>query len=159
MTRSLKLAGAALLGVMILWACGGESLGAKETGEKFLKAMKTGDFDTAKGLATKEASASIDMMSGMGGDNAGGDAADIVVGDVKEEGDKAVISYTDAGKAMTLNMVKEGGEWKAAWEKGGPGDNSSPLNDLSNDLEGALDDAMDGGEEDHDHEDGEEGHE
>lgn len=157
MTRSLKLAGAALLGVMILWACGGESLGAKETGEKFLKAMKTGDFDTAKGLATKEAAASIDMMSGMGSGE-GGNADDIKVGDVKEDGDKAVISYTDAGKAMTLNMVKEGGEWKAAWEKGGPGDTSSPLNDLSNDLEGALDDAMEGGDEGHDHEDGE-GHE
>jgi hypothetical protein len=142
MTRSLKLAALALMGVMILWACGGEALGAKETAEKFLKAMKTGDFDTAKGLATKEAAASIDMMAGMAGDSEGGNADDIVMGDVKEDGDKAVATYTDAGKEMTLNLVKVDGEWKAAWEKGGPADNSSPLNDLSNELEGALDEAM-----------------
>ena len=150
MTRSLKLAGVALLGVMILWACGGEALGPKEVGEKFLKAMKTGDFDTAKKLATKEAEASIEMMSGMGSGE-GGNADDIKVGEVKEEGDKAVLSYTDAGKDMTLNLVKEGGEWKAAWEKGGPADNTSPMNDISKELEGALDEAMDeaadGGEE------------
>jgi hypothetical protein len=126
---------------MILWACSGAATGPKEVGEKFLKAMKTGDYDGAKKLATKEAQASIDMMAGMGG-GAGGNADDIKVGDVKEDGDKATLSYTDAGKPLTLDLVKEGGDWKANWSKT-PAE--SPLNDLSKDLEGALDDAMDGG--------------
>lgn len=145
MTRSLKLSAIALIGVLALWACGG-SLGPKETGEKFLKAMKVGDFDTAKKYATKEAQGSLEMMAGMAGDNKGGNADDIKVGELKEDGDKAVLNYTDAGKDMTLNLKKEGGDWKADWKKGGPNDNSSPIKDLENELDNALDGAL-GGEE------------
>ncbi|HHG83526.1 MAG TPA: DUF4878 domain-containing protein [Bacteroidetes bacterium] len=142
MTRSLKLSVIALIGVMTLWACGA-SLGPKETGEKFLKAMKTGDFDTAKDHATKEAQGSLEMMAGMADGKEGGDAADIVIGALEENGDKATLSYTDAGKDLTLALVKEGGEWKADWKKGGPGDDSSPLKGLEDGLDKALDGALD----------------
>jgi hypothetical protein len=93
----------------------------KYVAETFLKAMKTGDFDIAKKHATKEASASIDMMAGMG-DGKGGNADEIQLQEVKQDGDKCKVFYTDAGKEMTLKLVKEDGEWKAAWEKGGPAD-------------------------------------
>lgn len=162
MTKTLKMSALALLGVMVLWACGG-NLGPKETGEKFLKAMKSGDFETAKDYATKEAQASLEMMAGMagaGGDNKG-NPDDIKVGDVKEDGDNATLAYTDGGKAMTLDLVKEDGKWKAKWEKGGPGDNTdNPVNNLKDGLEDAFDGAMEelgdelGGEGD-----GEESHE
>ncbi|MEM0999387.1 MAG: hypothetical protein AAGN35_20180 [Bacteroidota bacterium] len=140
MTRSLKIAAFALLGVTILWACGGEALDAKGTAEQFLKAMKTRDFDAAKAMATEEGVASIEMVASAPGE--AGNADDIVVTNVEEDGDKAVATYTDAGKEMTLNLVKEGGEWKAAFSKM-DGGGANPLDDIGKEIEGAFDEAMD----------------
>lgn len=94
----------------------------KSIAEKFLKAMKTNDFDTAKDLATKAASASIEMMAGMSEGGKGGDPDEIQIIDIETYDDRAVVSYYDNGKEMTLKLVLENDEWKAAWEKGGPDD-------------------------------------
>lgn len=135
MTKTLKISAIALLGALVLWACGGADLGAKETAEKFLVALTTGDYGTAKDLATKEAAESIEMVEKMGGET--GSADDIKVGEVEENGDKAVAHYTEKGEAKTLDLVKVDGKWKANWNKmGGSG------SDLGSSLEEGLNDAV-----------------
>lgn len=164
MTRTLKLSAMALLGVMILWACGGENLGAKETAEKFLKAMKAQDFSTAKKYATAKSGESIDLVAGMSQGQPAGDPSAIVIGEVEENGDNAVVNYTEDGKDMTLKLVKESGTWKAVWSKtdgasdaagdalGGAMDDlgnamEDALNELGGDEEGSMDEEP--AEEDH----------
>jgi len=136
MTRTLKLSALALVGAMILFACGGGNLGPKETGEKFLKALAEGDYGTAKDYATKGSQESLEMLEKMGGGEAGGSADDIVVGEVKEDGDKAMLAYTEKGAEKTLNLVKEDGSWKAEFNKGGDtGSSSNPIEDITDGIE------------------------
>lgn len=155
MTRTLKFSAIALLAVVVLWACGGKG-GAKDVAEKFLNAIAAGDYDGAAKYATKEAQESLKMMASMSGGEAKGEPAKIEIGDVKEEGDKATVSYKENGTAKTLEMVKEEGEWKANWSKGGGA--------VENAVEGAVEGAMEGATEPHDStgaatEEGHEGHE
>jgi Domain of unknown function (DUF4878) len=137
MTKTLKFSAIALLAVVVLWACGGKG-GPKEVAEKFLNAIAAGDYDGASKYATKEAQESLKMMATMGGGEKG-EAAKIEIGDVKEEGDKATVSYKENGTDKTLDMVKEDGEWKANWSKGGGA--------LENAVEGAVDSAIEGATE------------
>lgn len=133
MTRTLKFSAIALLAVVVLWACGGAN-GPKEVGEKFLNAVGSGDYETAKKYATKDAQASLDMMASMSGGEKG-EAAKIEIGEVKEEGDKATLNYKENGTDKTLELVKENGEWKANWSKGGGA--------VGDAVEGAVDAAAD----------------
>lgn len=162
MTRALKFSAVAILAVMVLWACGGAALGAKETAEKFLKAVKTNDFKTAKSLATKDTQGALEMYEGQASTKPAGNAADIVVGDVKEEGEAATVSYTDAGEAKTLEMKKEGGEWKAVFVKpgGGAEEIGKGLGDMMNEAVQNVETALDAATEEmkEGHEEGHEGH-
>ena len=143
MTRTLKLSALAIIGAMVLWACGGGNLGPKETGEKFLKALAEGDYGTAKDYATKGSQESLDMLEKMGGGEATGSADDIVVGEVKEDGDKATLSYTEKGAEKTLNLVKEDGSWKAEFNKGGDtGSSSNPLEDVVEEVVEEVEEAV-----------------
>ncbi len=143
MTRTLKLSAIAIIGAMVLWACGGGNLGPKETGEKFLKALAEGDYGTAKDYATKSSQESLEMLEKMGGGESGGSADDIVVGEVKEDGDKATLAYTEKGAEKTLNLVKEDGSWKAQFDKGGDtGSTGSPLDEITDVVEDAVDEVM-----------------
>jgi Domain of unknown function (DUF4878) len=135
MTRTLKFSALALFAVVVLWACGGAN-GPKQVGEKFLNAIASSDFETAKKYATKDAQASLDMMASMSGGEAKGEPAKIEIGEVKEEGDKATLSYKENGADKTLELVKEGSEWKANWSKGG---GSNPVGDA---IEGAVEGAV-----------------
>ena len=137
MKRTLKFSAIALLAVVVLWACGSAG-GAKEVGEKFLTAMAKGDIEGAKKFATKEAQTSLDMMAGTA-EAKKANPDKIELGDIKEEGDKATLSYKENGAAKTLDLVKEGGEWKAAWSKGG-----GAMEDLGKDVEGAMEGAVEG---------------
>lgn len=143
MTKSLKLSALVLIGAMVLFACGGGNLGPKETGEKFLKALAEGDYGTAKDYATKGSQESLDMLEKMGGGEATGSADDIVVGEVKEDGDKATLSYTEKGAEKTLNLVKEDGSWKAQFDKGGDtGSSNTPLDEITDAVEDAVDEVV-----------------
>jgi hypothetical protein len=142
MTRTLKFSAIALLAVVVLWACGGAG-GAKEVGEKFLTAMAKGDIEGAKKFATKDAQASLDMMAGTA-DAKKANPDKIEIGEIKEDGDKATLSYKENGTDKTLDLVKEGGEWKAAWSKGGGG---GGLEGLGDQLEGAMEGAVEGATE------------
>ena len=115
MKRTLKFSAIALLAVVVLWACGGAG-GAKEVGEKLLSAMAKGDIEGAKKFATKDAQASLEMMAGTA-DAKKANPDKIEIGTIKEEGEKATLSYKENGTDKTLDLVKEGSEWKAAWSK------------------------------------------
>jgi hypothetical protein len=117
MKRTLKFSAVALLAVLVLWACGGAS-GPKAVGESFLNAMAKGDIETAKKHATKEAQSSLDMMAATA-EAKKANPDKIEIGEIKEDGDKATLSYKENGTDKTLNLVKEDGAWKAAWTKGG----------------------------------------
>jgi hypothetical protein len=138
MNRTLKFSAIALLAVVVLWACGGAG-GAKEVGEKFLTAMAKGDIEGAKKFATKDAQASLDMMAGTA-DAKKANPDKIEIGEVKEDGDKATLSYKENGTDKTLDLVKEGGEWKAAWSKGGG--SGTGLESLGEGLEEAVEEAV-----------------
>jgi|GEM_PF-3073892 hypothetical protein len=134
MTRTLKFSAIALLAVVVLWACG--SNGPKEIGEKFLTAISKGDYETAKQFATEDAKSSLDMMASMEKSLPAGEKKEskIEIGEVKEEGDKATLSYKEDGTDKTLDLVKVNGEWKANWSKmGGATDSATDA------LEGAAD--------------------
>lgn len=137
MTRVLKFSAVAILAVLVLWACGGAALGAKETAEKFLKAVKTNDFGTAKGMVTKDTKGALEMYEGTAKSKPAGNAADIVVGEATESGETASVAYTDAGEAKTLELKKEGGSWKAVFVKPGGG-----AENLGETLGGALNEAV-----------------
>ncbi len=139
MKRTLKFSAIALLAVVVLWACGSAG-GAKEVGEKFLNAMAKGDIAGAKTFATKDAQASLDMMSGTS-DAKKANPDKIEIGEIKEEGDKATLSYKENGADKTLDLVKEDGQWKAAWTKGGGGA-AGGLEEMGKELEGAMEGAM-----------------
>jgi hypothetical protein len=136
MKRTLKFSAVALLAVVVLWACGGAA-GPKSVGESFLSAMAKGDIEGAKKFASKESQASLEMMAGTS-DAKKANPDKIEVGEVKEEGDKATLSYKENGADKTLNLVKEDGAWKAAWTKGG---SDTGLDDLGKGLEDAMDSA------------------
>jgi hypothetical protein len=137
MKRTLKFSAVALLAVLVLWACGGAS-GPKAVGESFLNAMAKGDIEGAKKYATKEAQSSLDMMAATA-EAKKANPDKIEIGEVKEEGDKATLSYKENGVDKSLNLVKEDGAWKAAWTKGG---GETPSLDMPTDEP-----AVDGGEE------------
>jgi hypothetical protein len=139
MKKTLIFSAVALLAVVVLWACGGAS-GPKAVGESFLNAMAKGDIEGAKKYATKEAQSSLDMMAGTA-EAKKANPDKIEIGEVKEDGDKATLSYKENGVDKTLNLVKEDGAWKAAWTKGG-GDTGTGLDDLGKGLEEAMDSAM-----------------
>ncbi len=152
MTRTLKISAIALLGALVLWACGGGAKTSKDVGTAFLEALAEGDFSTAKDYATKDSQEALDMMETMGGGETTGSKDDIKVGEVKEDGDKATLMYTEKGEEKTLDMVKEDGEWKVKYSKGGPTEGNSGLEELDNameDLGNAMEEAMEevGGEE------------
>ncbi|MEM6270887.1 MAG: WG repeat-containing protein [Bacteroidota bacterium] len=91
----------------------------KLVAETFLVALAKGDYAKAKRYATKEAQASLEILAGMseGKQPQPGAGEKIVIRSVEVDGDSAVVTYTDEGKEMTLNMVREYGEWRAAWSK------------------------------------------
>jgi hypothetical protein len=117
MKRTLKFSAIALLAVVVLWACGGAS-GPKAVGESFLNAMAKGDIEGAKKFATKDAQESLGMMAASA-EAKKTNPDKIEIGEIKEEGDKATLSYKENGADKSLNLVKEDGQWKAAWTKGG----------------------------------------
>ncbi|MBK9451437.1 MAG: hypothetical protein IPN95_18900 [Bacteroidetes bacterium] len=133
MKRTLKFSAIALLAVVVLWACGGAS-GPKAVGER------KGDIEGAKKFATKDAQESLGMMAASA-EAKKTNPDKIEIGEIKEEGDKATLSYKENGTDKSLNLVKEDGQWKAAWTKGG-GDMG--LDKLGEDLGDAMGEALSG---------------
>lgn len=176
MNRTIKLSLLALAAVFTLWACGGgadKNMDPGAAAEKFLKAMKSGNWSTAKAQATEETKKAVDKASkdfavGM---QVKGDPNDIEIIDFKEEGDQAVVNYTDGGSAMKLTMKKVDGAWLAQWSKDGMDmlkgfgktmekgletikDGAKGLDNIFKDLGGDKTDGEGDGHDGHDHDHG-----
>lgn len=115
--------------VMALTMVSCSSNSPKAAAEKWLNSFYHLDYEAAKSVSTEATKQQLDMMGqlmGMMPDSAKEQAKKIKieVKDVKEEGDKATVTYTmtdEKGTAapgtQTLNMQKENGKWLAAWNK------------------------------------------
>jgi Domain of unknown function (DUF4878) len=130
MIKTLKFTAIALLAVALLWACAGTG-SPRVVAKKFLHAFVEGDFVGAGQYATKESKESLKLMASIH-DQDKGEPAKIEIGDVKEDGDKATVSYKENGVKKNLRLVKEDGKWKVDWTK----DTGA--------LEGAIDGALEG---------------
>jgi hypothetical protein len=116
MKRTLRFSFIALAITTLLWACG-HSSPAKQTGEAFLNAISVGDVETAKKYVTKESESSLSMLKMLAkGKKANPDK--IEIGEIEESADKALLHYKENGADRTLNLVKQGSEWKVVWTKG-----------------------------------------
>ncbi len=156
MKKILLSALAACLLSFALVSCGGG--GPKDNAEKFLNSFYHMEYDKAGEFATADAKKQLDMLSSFAGmmpdsSKKALQKIKINVTDVKEEGDKATVTYTvtdptnkaaEAGN-QTLKMVKEGGKWLAAWNKqdqmggmgaeGGAGMEGGTTEDVGNALD------------------------
>lgn len=102
--------------VLFISACGGgsSSEGPKEVASKFITHVNNMEFDKAKQYGTEATNGILDMVAGFAGmaqekpENTGFEILDI-----KEDGDKATVTYRNEGADAdeTLNLVKQDGKW------------------------------------------------
>jgi hypothetical protein len=97
---------------------------AKSTAETFLNGLYHYDYEAAKSVSTEETKKMVDLMaqfSAMMPDSVKQDAKKVKVDikDVKEEGDKATVSYTlsDDPAERKLNLVKQDKKWLVQYSK------------------------------------------
>ncbi len=111
----------------------------KAAAETYLNGLYHYDYEAAKSVATEETKNMIDLaaqFSAMMPDSMREEAQKIKVDikDVKEEGDRAVVTYStsDEEAEKKLNLVKQGDKWLV---------NHSKMDDMMN--EEGLDDPQD----------------
>lgn len=92
------------------------------------------EYDKAKEVATDDTKKLLDMMeqfSSVLPDSSKANAQKIKVEikDVKEEGDKAVVTYvtSESPNEQKLDMVKQNGKWLVQWSKQ---DGNNEMNDV-----------------------------
>ena len=119
--RKIFLSRISLFSVMVLiFACASNDT-PKSVADKFLKAMSSQDFETAKKYGTEETSKLLDMMSGfkkMSADSTGKDLKFEITRE-KIENENATVYYKEEGKEgeLELPMVKTDGKWKVLLSK------------------------------------------
>ncbi|MBS1782355.1 MAG: DUF4878 domain-containing protein [Bacteroidetes bacterium] len=101
----------------------------KASAEKFLTGLLHYDYDAAKSVSTEDTKKMIDLMaqfSAMMPDSIKQAAKKVKVNivDVKEEGDKATVTYTtsddpksDKPEEKKLNLVKKDNKWLVQYSK------------------------------------------
>jgi hypothetical protein len=104
----------------LLWNCGGKD-SPRSVADKFLKAMSTQDFETAKKYGTEETTKLLDMLNGftkMSPDSVSKDMKFEITRE-KVNGDNATIFYKEDGREgeLQLPMVKVDGKWKVLLSK------------------------------------------
>ena len=131
-------------------SCGSKS-NPKDVAQNFLSSLTKMDYEGAKKYGTPDTGKMLDMLasfSSMMEDSIKNKAKDVKVAikDVKEEGDKATVTYTNTDKEgdQTLNLVKQDGKWLVNMSKedsmNGAADNSIPADVPAE--EGAAADSM-----------------
>jgi hypothetical protein len=110
-----------LLILVVLAGCG-RSDSPRSVAEKFLKAMGSQDFETAKKYGTEETEKLLDMMSGFSKMAADSTVSHEMKFDITHEdisGDNAIIFYREEGRdgELQLPMVKLDGKWKVLLSK------------------------------------------
>lgn len=94
----------------------------RSVAEKFLNAMGTQDFETAKKYGTEETVKLLDMMSGfskMSADTVSAKEMKFEISNEDISGDNAIIYYREEGRdgELQLPMVKLDGKWKVLLSK------------------------------------------
>ena len=117
----LSLAAVLVLAVSFV-SCNSNS--PKASADKFMTGLLHYDYEAAKSVSTEETKKMIDLMaqfSAMMPDSMKQAAKKVKVNikDSKEEGDKAVVTYTtsDDPAEKKLNMVKQDGKWLVQYSK------------------------------------------
>ncbi len=117
---------ALITGLVLLAAVSCKSGGGdpKETVEHFFTALKDKKFDEAKKYATKESQSLLDMIGSLSQkipDSTSNKAKEekFDVTNVKINGDAATADVvpTDKSAGLTVNLKKEDGQWKVAFDK------------------------------------------
>jgi hypothetical protein len=110
--------------VLAIGFAGCDSNSPKASADKFMTGLLHYDYDAAKSVSTEETKKMIDLMasfSAMMPDSIRQEAKKVKVNikDSKEEGDKAVVTYTtsDDPAEKKLNLVKENGKWLVQYSK------------------------------------------
>lgn len=114
--RKLFLGFAALMLIIGMASCSTNA--PKPVAEKFLIAFWHMDYKEAKKYATQHTKDMIDMLEQMSttipdSDKVNARKISVEVKDVKEEGDKAVVTFvtSDIKEEKQLNLVKQDGQW------------------------------------------------
>jgi hypothetical protein len=111
-----------ILAIAVLFYACSSSDSPRSVAEKFLKAMGTQDFETAKKYGTEETEKLLDMMSGFSKMSADTVAKKDMKFEITNEdisGDNAIIYYREEGRdgELQLPMVKMDGKWKVLLSK------------------------------------------
>ena len=114
----------ATIGAVFLYGCKTNADDPKAVLEQFFDALSKKDVAKARLLATEESKGMIDLMEmGLKQDTANEsmkyDKNTMKFGEVKIDGDKAVIPVTEtkSGELINYALKKEGGKWKVAFDK------------------------------------------
>lgn len=120
------LTGAVLITSLFIASCNNAGKGdPKSVLISFFDALTKKDMSAAKKLATDDSKSMFDMLEmgmKMGGDNkdmAKYDKEKMEFGDVKIEGDKAIVAVKDktSGESVNYTLKKVGNDWKVAFDK------------------------------------------
>lgn len=113
----------AVMAVVILANCGSKK-GPESVAEKFLQHLNKKEYAEAKSLGTKATQDMIAFLESFPSDEP---VEAIKIEDMKctEEGEKATCTYKENGKDATINLVKEGADWKVDMPKEMPEDTMS----------------------------------
>jgi len=113
----------------------------KASADKFLTGLLHYDYESAKSVSTDETKKMIDLMaqfSAMMPDSIkqASKKVNVDIKDVKEEGDKATVTYTTSEdkQEKKLNLVKVDGKWLVQYSKMDNMDepDTQPVDDASN---------------------------
>lgn len=113
-----------ILSSIIFFGCKSESNDPKDVLVSFFEALSSKDIKKARTLATAESKSMLDLMEeGMKNDSSSGSNAkfnkeNLEFGDVKIEGDKAIVPVKEKGSGSTVNYIlKNEKGWKVAFDK------------------------------------------
>lgn len=101
---------------LFMAACGGGGAkgdGPKEVASNFIKHVNNMEFDEAKKYSTEGTAGILDMLKSFAGMAEKPESTAFEILDVKEEGDKATVTYRNEGADAdeTITLVKENGKW------------------------------------------------
>jgi len=136
----LSLAAICVLALAIT-SCNNDS--PKAAADKFLTSLYHMEYAKAKEVATDDTKKLLDMMEQFStylpdSNKQSAQKIKIDIKDVKEEGDKATVTYitSESPNEQKLDMVKQNGKWLVNWSKQDGGN----MNDIPSD-EPVMDDS------------------
>ncbi len=107
----------------LLAACGGGS-DPESVAKSFMDALLKGNFSKAAKYATEESAQALNMLAAFGDQALGDQAAELEKVEYKItgssiNGDNATVTIESEGQSSDLNLQKESGKWKVAFDKEG----------------------------------------